>query len=354
MPTRAANVLTIAWVLAGTLAASLAPAAGADADAGKVTAAIEPVGELIVIADEAKYCAFVDLVRVAPSGDLMVVYNAGAHHLSPDLAIRKRMSADDGRTWSAPVTVVPALNAGCGVRDPHVCQLPDGTLLLNYFSHPTTSGESCRVHVIRSTDAGRTWSEPITVDPGVPFVWMATSGKPLVLADGTILLPLYYRLRNDKGTVGILRSDDKGATWRTLVTIQSDNEDGEMEMTELADGSIAALIRPGQVAFSKDKGRTWSKPEATVALHAAGLLVDGDSLLMNYRSRGYGSAALGLSLDGGRTWPVTKELFGGGADCAYGAILRTKPGSPAPYFTACYAPRQGSIKVVGTYFKVAR
>lgn len=254
MPTRAANVLTIAWVLAGTLAASIAPAAGADEDAGKVAAAIEPVGEPIVIADEAKYCAFVDLVRVAPTGDLIVVYNAGAHHLAPDLAIRKRVSADDGRTWGTPETVVPALNAGYGVRDPHICQLPDGTLLLNYFSHPTTSGESCRVHVIRSMDAGR----------------------------------------------------------------------------------------------------TWSKPEATVALHAAGLLVDGDSLLMSYRSRGYGSAALGLSLDGGRTWPVTKELFGGGADCAYGAILRTKPGSPAPYFTACYAPRQGSIKVVGTYFKVAR
>jgi hypothetical protein len=344
------------------LAVSLCDPGAKAADLGKDTkkgddtrasAFFELVGDPIVIADEAKYCAWTDLVRLSATGNLMVVYAAGSGHLMPDLAIHKRVSSDDGKTWSAPDTVVPALNKGYSVRDPHVIQLPDGTLLLNYFSFPE-GPESCRVHLIRSTDNGQTWSKPMTINPGVPFVWMATCGKILVLKNGELLLPLYYRLKKSKGTVGILRSSDKGKTWRNLISIQSDNEDGEMEMDELPDGSLVALIRPAYVAFSKDKGKTWSRPRDTIALHAPGLLADGPLLLMNHRNKGYGSAALGLSLDGGKTWPVTKELCGGGADCAYGAIVKTQPPSPGAYFTAYYAPYQGSVKIVGRYFSIAQ
>ena len=85
-----------------------------------------------------------------------------------------------------------------------------------------------------------------------------------------------------------------------------------------------------------------------------GLLVDGPHLLMNYRSKGYGSATLGLSLDGGKTWPVTKDLSGGGPDAAYGAIVKTQPETAEPYFTAFYAPYKGSVKIVGRYFKVSK
>lgn len=342
-----------AGMIAAVLCGPVADAAEAEKDNRKGGPAIELVGDPVVIADEAPYCSWTDLVRLSKSGDLMVVYAAGKGHLAPDLAIKKRISRDDGKTWSAPETVVPALDKGYSVRDPHIIQLPDGTLLLNYFSYPGGL-ESVRVHLIRSTDNGKTWSKPLTINPGVPFIWMATCGKILALKNGELLLPIYYRLEKSKGTVGVLRSRDKGKTWGQLVTIQSDNEDGEMEMAELKDGSLVALIRPSHVAFSKDKGKTWSKPQDTVPLHAPGLLVDGPRLLMNYRSKGYGAAALGLSLDGGKTWPVTKELSGGGADCAYGAIVKTQPRSPAPFFTACYAPYKGSVKIVGWYFDLSK
>ncbi len=347
---------TFAW--ASVLCAPMVMAADAGKGAGKgeekaVSAAIELVGDPIVIAGEAPYCAWADLVRLSTNGNLMVVYAAGAGHLKPDLAIHKRISGDDGKTWSEPDTVVPALNKGYSVRDPHVIQLADGTLLLNYFSYPG-GPETCRAHVIRSTDNGKTWSKPVTINPGVPFVWMATCGKILALKNGELLLPLYYRLQKKAGTVGVIRSKDKGKTWSGLVSIQENNEDGEMEIAELSDGKLVALIRPSHVAFSKDKGKTWSKPQETVALHAPGLLVDGEQLLMNYRSKGYGFASLGLSFDDGRTWPVTKELLNGGADCAYGAIVRIQPQGAGTYYTAFYAPYKGSVKIVGWYFNVVK
>ena len=78
---------------------------------------------------------------------VIVVYAAGAGHLSPDLAIKKRVSSDDGKSWSQPDMVVPALNKGYSVRDPHIIQLADGTLLLNYFNYPG-GPESCRAHAL--------------------------------------------------------------------------------------------------------------------------------------------------------------------------------------------------------------
>ena len=64
------------------------------------------------------------------------VYNTGRSHAAVDQKIQLRRSSDQGRTWGEPRTIVPPINKGAGVRDPHIVQLADGRLLLSYFSHP--------------------------------------------------------------------------------------------------------------------------------------------------------------------------------------------------------------------------
>ena len=199
---------------------------------------IELVGDPVVISDKPRYCAFTDMVRLAGSGDLLAVYFAGANHMDGASSIVSCRSTDDGKTWGAPATLVPSINSGYGVRDPHIVQLPNGTLLLNYFSYP--EGEnSVRAFVISSTDNGQTWSKPDLIDVGAPSLWVATCGKILVLKSGTLLLPLYFKLQNNDGTVGTLRSRDGGKTWEGLVVIQKNNTEGEMEVVVITDAASA-------------------------------------------------------------------------------------------------------------------
>ena len=68
-------------------------------------------------------------------------------------------SADDGQSWSDPTVVIDTPQDD---RDPSVSCLKDGTLLLDWFTL-----EQGRVAVLlaRSTDQGKTWSEPVHVDP---------------------------------------------------------------------------------------------------------------------------------------------------------------------------------------------
>ena len=89
---------TFAW--ASVLCAPMVMAADAGKGAGKgeekaVSAAIELVGDPIVIAGEAPYCAWADLIRLSTNGSLMVVYAAGAGHLKPDLAIHPEIIGDE-------------------------------------------------------------------------------------------------------------------------------------------------------------------------------------------------------------------------------------------------------------------
>jgi len=253
---------------------------------------------------------------------------------------------------------VPSINSnGSGVRDPHLIQLTDGTLLLNYFAG--ISPEVCFSHLIRSTDNGRTWSQPQPLDLGVPRKWVATCGKILALRSGDMLLPLYWERTDGVSPAGTLRSRDGGKTWGDLAIVQKDSRgEGEMEMAGLPDGSLVAIIRIGFYATSKDDGKTWSEPANTVGLAAPGLLADGPQLLMNYRGgSSTDGCSVALSLDGGKTWPVSRGLCPpAGINTAYGTIVKTKPGSPAPYFTIFYrSPDDDPVfttYVAGRYFKV--
>jgi hypothetical protein len=343
---------------------------------------IELVGKTIPITVPAdtrrgeppQYCSFVDLVYLR-GGDLLMVYFAGNSHMDGNSTIDTRVSKDNGKTWGQARHAVPSINSGCGVRDPHVIRLADGTLLLNYFVDPKDNS-SIGAKVVRSTDQGQSWGEPVTADTS-PLAWAATCGKIFTLDDGTLLMPVYGESKEDwakygqtKGEAtdeaGLVRSTDKGKTWSgyvSVATAQAAQAAGvgganEMELARLPDGTLVAIIRPGLRSASKDNGKTWSPAEKTVPgyVHSPGLLVEGPLLLMNHRCND--AVRLSLSIDGGKTFPEYVILTDPYIDCAYGAIVKVPNTDPGLYFTAyyCRAEKGGkmhhSAKIVGQFFRI--
>ena len=125
-----------------------------------------PPQRIVTDAGAGGYQAFPDVCRLK-NGDLLCVFYAGYGHVSqPNAQLPKGgrvcaiRSTDDGKTWSAPATVV---DTPADDRDPSVACLPDGTLLCNFFTYGKY-GE-CDTCIVRSTDGGRTWSAPDLVAP---------------------------------------------------------------------------------------------------------------------------------------------------------------------------------------------
>jgi len=169
-----------------------------------------------------------------------------------------------------------------------------------------------------------------TTYPTLPrFASIAGFGRGVVLADGTILKPVYgLAQKSDPATRSwVLRSTDGGASWQ-LVTMAYDrvHSFNEAELLALPDGRILAMVRaqggkgtgpPPDRGFlwqteSADRGVTWSKPIRTpIWGYPPHLLrTRAGEVLCTYGHRRppYGIRAC-FSRDGGRTWDVANEVI---------------------------------------------
>jgi sialidase-1 len=257
--TRAACCLLLA--LAGNSIAAVAaqPSAGGP-PAPKVISRGEAAGT---------YQAFPDLCRLS-NGDLLCVFYAGYGHVSSPKEgwprggrICQVRSRDDGRTWSAPRVL---FDGPLDDRDPHIARMRDGMVLCSFFTYeppdPKSPGQlaRCVTCLVASRDGGETWeTEPRRVAPGWP-----ASAPVREMPDGTRLLGIY---REEKGGAwgGLIRSADAGQTWSAPIPIGKDSGvrlDAETDFVLLKDGTLYAALRGDRTnmhfATSRDLGRTWS------------------------------------------------------------------------------------------------
>jgi hypothetical protein len=264
------------------------------------------------------YEAFPDICRTH-DGELLCVFYAGFHHVSlpkygpggelpPTCPNAGRIvmvrSSDNGKTWSTPTIVVDTPRDD---RDPSIAQLPDGTLLCNYFSHAAGSGakgyEFYHTALVRSTDGGKTWSDEQPL-----FKQWACSSPVRILSDGRLALPVYHTGKpHPKGGFygGVSFSTDKGQSWSDPVPIGKEGPfklDAEPDIVELPGNKLLAGLRPtAAFSWSDDLGRTWSEPVAAgfPAHTIYFLLTSNNILLMAHRLPG---TSLHYSLDQGKTW----------------------------------------------------
>jgi hypothetical protein len=325
-----------------------------------------------IAADPGRHLAFPGVARL-PGGDLVVVYReASIHMLDPAGKISLSRSTDGGRTWQPRVTALD--RPGVDDRDPSLCQMSDGTLLL--FSADCVSA---------SRDGGRTWSDPrptpvfgpkggVEDDEGhlvygglrrvvqADFAWI--HGAPATLqADaayrsrdhgqswepaGIATYTLYLPGRND-----YVWYDEPfmcvvpGRYWIFAARVDLDG--------------LARIIR------SPDRGRTW-EPVLTTGVwgypqHLLPLR-DGRLLLTyGYRRRPLGVRAC-LSSDFGKTWNLAGEIIlrmDGGTppgqarkvddvDLGYPTSIQLPDGS---IFTVYYHNTAGSnCFIAGTFWKL--
>ena len=309
---------------------------------------------------------------LAALGDdtVVAVLRMGAGHVGLAGRLDVVRSADDGATWSEPVTIA---DSEADDRNPALGATRDGILVCAYHVQRNYNdageygacGRPVDVMLTRSHDGGLTWEPPYHMD-FEPLRGRSPYGKMVALADGTLLLPLYGDEIGASGEARpncsyILRSRDGGLTWGdpTLIA-QAFNETG---LALLPDGVLLGALRththevPDHVWLSRspDEGRTWSDPQQVTspAEHPADLLALSDgSVLMTYgrRHEPYGVRAVVLQ-DGGPSdeLVVCDDALSG--DCGYPSSVRLSDGR---IITAYYAAGTSDWQVYNPTGCVAR
>jgi Neuraminidase (sialidase) len=265
------------------------------------------------------YAAFPDICRLS-NGDLFCVFYSGYGHVSkPNTQwpkggrIMAVCSSDSGKSWSKPLVIIDTAQDD---RDPSVTSLKDGTVLLNWFA---LHQDQVAILLARSTDQGKTWSEPMTLDLHSPYPF-ACSTPIRQLPDGSLILGLYHEDAKKNLAFGAtVKSYDGGKTWTDLALIGEKSGvflDAETDVMTLKDGTLLAALRSSKAdmhyAQSNDGGKRWGQVHSFgfkghcpyFLRHRTGVI------LLAHRMP---ATSLHWSNDEGKTWqgPVQIDSLGG-------------------------------------------
>ena len=139
-----------------------------------------------------------------PDGTLLVVARQGKEHVDPTGIIQLVRATDGGATWSEPVTV---WDSDHDDRDPMVSVGPTGRLHLIFFTRTEPELgeiEAAGVRVMSSDDGGYNWTMPTRLE-NAHRGWLASHGQVMETASGTLVAPVYGRTWS-----GVSRSLDGG------------------------------------------------------------------------------------------------------------------------------------------------
>ncbi len=265
-------------------------------------------------------------VIITNAGDLIAVYSGGrVAHVCPFGRVELKYSKDNGKTWSDSEILV---NTPMDDRDAGVLETDKGTLLVTWFTstaflnrrdtepwrkatenmtsancnYPEIKNFMEQVEqegnapsypsaqwMIRSTDGGKSWSEPYRVP-------LMSPNGPKLTKDGRLIWA-----GKDGAMIGLAESFDDGETWEIIGQIPADPRHDpinyhELDIIDCADGSLIAQIRchntPGHETLqtrSNDGGKTWTIPRSigVWGFPSHLLRLGNNKLLMTYSDRGY-------------------------------------------------------------------
>jgi hypothetical protein len=247
------------------------------------------------------------------SSDAPAQLGAGATRISGDSPFPRCSARDRGAQRGAET-------------EPHLAVAPDGTLLAAWHQDRRTTGGSMALGVARSSDGGRRWRRvrvpgvtacPVQGGEATSDPWLSVGG------DGTAYLASLPG-RRDRGrletNVVVNRSTDGGRTWSEPVTVSTDREGNDKETLTAhprrAGVAYVVWTKNGVGAmFSRtiDGGATWSPP---LAVPGGSTLIDvrltvllDDTLVLTAISEAYRRDVVALrSSDDGATWSAPARV----------------------------------------------
>ncbi|WP_206061835.1 sialidase family protein [Nonomuraea basaltis] len=256
---------------------------------------------------------------LTPAGELWLLYTA-QHAGNQDTAeVRCRISQDDGHTWGPVHTLLPATSrGGVFVRQP-VLVLPSGRWLLPVFNCVTTPGKRWvgdrdTSSLMVSDDEGRTWREQPVPD-SVGCVHMNAH----LLADGTLLALFRSRWAD---SIYASRSEDEGMTWSVPAATELPNNNSSIQYVTLRDGRLALVFNASSAADATERRASLYDEIDDDGLTGTPASRTGEEPApagSDERTAFWGAPrapmTLAVSRDGGRTWPIRRDLEVGDGYC---------------------------------------
>ncbi|MCK9452262.1 MAG: glycoside hydrolase [Bacteroidales bacterium] len=299
-------------------------------------------------------CYRIPAIVTAPNGDLIVaiderVPSCGDLKWNDNINIVIRRSADNGLSWSEIERIID-YPKGQSASDPSmIVDKITGEIFL-FFNYMDLQLEKdiFYLKVIKSSDNGRTWSDPVDISSQITKPdWhkdfkFITSGRGIQTSDGKLL----HTLVNLEKGLHLFGSDDHGKTW-FLIDNPIPTAD-ESKIVELADGSwmINSRVNGAGIRYvhrSTDEGKTWStKADSSLVDPGCNASIirytsvnegaDKNRLLFsNANSKdSRNNLTLRISYDEGKTWSAGKTVYAGGS--AYSTMTILENGEIGIFF----------------------
>ena len=299
-------------------------------------------------------CFRIPALVTAPNGDLLAaiderVPSCGDLKWSKDINIVVRRSLDNGKTWSKIETVVD-YPFGKSASDPSmiVDEVSGDVFLFYNFMDLDKENDVYYLHMVKSSDNGITWSEPVDITSQIARPeWhndfkFITSGRGIQTRSGKLL----HCMVNLNNGMHVFGSDDHGQSWFLIDTPIKPGD--ESKIAELSDGSWMINSRANgkglrYVHISSDEGKTWETwpepvlidPGCNASFIRYTSIEDGYDknrlLFANAKmEKGRKNMTVRLSYDEGKTWTEGKTIYPGGS--AYSSLSILKNGNIALFF----------------------
>lgn len=178
--------------------------------------------------------------------------------------------------------------------------------------------------LVKSTDDGKTWSEPINITEQVKhpewYFLLQGPGRGITMEDGTLVFPIQYIGKDRIPNAGIMYSKDRGETW--TIHNHARTNTTEAQVAEVVPETLMLNMRDNRggsraVYTTSDLGMTWKEHESSrtalpepvcmaslISVKAADNVLGKDILIFSNpnTTNARKNITIKISLDGGNTW----------------------------------------------------